>query len=164
MSDDEIRRAILRKLYELFMDHGKAAGFKTVELAHDLDIDVEVIEKQMRALKALGLADRIGQVNFRITEDGIMDIEGRDAPNPSATHVYNSIEVSGGSVGNINQAHIINSPSQFLTELAEAIEKHPDIDPEKKKTWAKTLWEISKHPHLPALIEAVKQLVPGLAP
>jgi len=164
MSDTEIRRAILQKLYDLFMDRGMAVGIKSTELANDLDFTPETVEKQVRALKAYGFVENITMASLRISPDGLKEIEGALKSEIPTTQIHQNIKISGGNIGQINQAHILNNPSCFLNRLAEAIENTPDIDPEQKKTWTKTLWEMSKHPHLPALIEAVKQLVPGLAP
>lgn len=123
------------------------------DLASELNVAQEIVERQMRALKKLGLAKKMAINSIRITDDGFRKI--MNPPEAATDHINNRIEISGGSIGQINQAHTINNPSLFLNQLAEAIENHPDIEPEKKIPWTKALLEMSKHP---LLVEAVKQL------
>jgi len=155
MSDTEIRRAILQKLYDLFMDRGRAVGIKSAELANDLAFTPETVEKQIRALKAYGFVENITMAALRISPDGLKEIEGTLKSEIPTTQIHQNIEISGGNIGQINQAHVINNPSYFLNRLEEAVENTPDIDPEKKSRWKQALWEMSKHP---ALIAAISPL------
>ncbi|MEN6423014.1 MAG: hypothetical protein ABFD76_13815 [Smithella sp.] len=148
MEDIEIRKNILRRLYDLYRESGSAAGLSPEELSGDIGASVDVIKKEIRTLEALGSVRDLTMFAHRITEQGVREIEVRPE-----TQIHNKIEISGGSVGTIYQAHTINSSVQFFEQLLKEIDQLPEVGPEKKKQWKETLWEMSKHPALPSIIE-----------
>jgi len=151
MADDEVRKNILSNLYDVYREKGPNAGLSYDTLTERLGLNKTEVEFHVRYLCDRGYARKMTRFVVAIDKRGIDFIEGPSAFNPPAQFSQQKIEISGGSVGQINQAHIVNNPSLFLTQLADAIEKHPDIDPEKKKSWKEKLLEMANSPVVDAI-------------
>ena len=156
MNDLEIHKEILQKLYDIDRERGPSAGFSAEELSKTIPAAITDIDYNIRDLRDHRYLRNISRFVVCITPEGRDFLKERCNPSVAVEPVQQRIEISGGSVGQINQGHVINNPSLFWNQLAEVIEKNPDIEPEKKKAWCKAIWEISKHP---ALIEAMKTLL-----
>lgn len=157
MTDNEIRKAILKALYD---ENRKRPGWGSLGIDALMNVsgitEKEAIYYHLDYLTDRGFLEGDTWTEKIITARGIDFVEGPSEFNPPQTYLKQSIEISGGHVGQINQAHTIMNPSLFLGQLAEAIENHPDLDNEKKKKWKDTLFEMSKHP---ALIELMRALI-----
>ncbi|HRR42492.1 MAG TPA: hypothetical protein P5244_14760 [Syntrophales bacterium] len=156
MNDLEIRKEILQKLCDIDREHGPGAGFSAEELSKSIPAAIADINFHIRDLCDRRYIRNITRFVVCIRPEGRDYLMELCSPSVAVEPVQQKIEISGGSVGQINQGHVINNPSLFWNQLAEVIEKNPDIEPEKKKEWCKTIWEISKHP---VLTEAVKTLL-----
>ena len=156
MDKKEIRKIILRDLYAAFEEQDGVGYISMGEIAEKSGIDIKAIEKQTDFLEELGYAryEATGGI-IGITPKGINFIEGPSEFNPLTQFTQQSIEIHGGSVGQIIQAHIINNPSLFLNRLVEELDNHPDIPPEKKAAWRKTLSDLSNNP---AAVEIIRGL------
>jgi hypothetical protein len=160
MNDQEISRVILQKLHDLLVNGKASACLKPIELANELGLDIKTVEIAVRALIIEGHAKSLTMAPcVQITPEGVKALKGSHGAHPVDTHFHQTIKVNGNNAGQINVAHTINNPSLFLMELAEAVEKLPDLEPEKKSRWKATLLEISKHPALIAAM--IRLLSPG---
>ena len=91
-----------------------------------------------------------------ITQRGIDFVESPSPFNPPRDFVQQTIEISGGNVGQIVHSQYINA-SIFLDHLNSLIENHPEISPEHKKYWKDFLKEVPKK-ILDKIIEAAIQV------
>lgn len=157
MTDNEMRKAILKALYEERRRWPGVGALSVNELVNICGADKEIVYYNLDYLTDRGFIQSSSLSEKEITVLGIDFFEGPSEFNPPQDYVNQKIEISGGHVGQVNQAHTITNPSLFLSRLVEAIENHPDIDREKKKRWTETLWEMSKHP---ALVELLRILIP----
>ena len=159
MTDNEIRKAILKELYDKFRAESGYGDMDMHEFPQRLEIDENISEFNVYFLEAhkfIEFTGGGGQIG--ITPKGMNFVEGPNEFNPPAQFIRQSVEIHGGQVGQINQAHTINNPSQVLEKLADLIEHSPDVEPEKRKPWTKALRDICKHP---ALIEVMKIFLSG---
>ena len=157
MDKIKIRTLILQDLYAAFEEQDGVGYISMGEIAEKRGIDIKTIEKQTDFLVELGYAryEATGGI-IGIAPKGINFVEGASEFNPLPQFIRQTIEIHGGTVGQINQAHMINDPSSFLNAVADAVDAVQNIDPSKKSSWLKSLFEMSKHP---ALIEAIKKLL-----
>jgi hypothetical protein len=157
MTDNETRKAILKALYE---ENRKRPGWGGIGIDVLKNVsgitDEESIDYHLDYLTDRGFLVGDTATEKIITAKGIDFVEGPSEFNPPQAHLRQSIEISGGNIGQINQAHTLTNPSLFLGRLAEAIENHPDLDRKKRQSWKETLLEMSKHP---ALVELLRSLM-----
>jgi hypothetical protein len=155
MTNDEIRNKILKVLYADYQEFGHDSSISWEDFSAKIPSDQKTVHREFDYLAAKGLIECPCLGHVAILPDGIDKVE-KSPEFSSASAGFQKIEIHGGSIGQINQAHIINNPSQLLNQLADAIQKADSIDPQKKESWVKSLWEMSKHP---VVAEAVKKLL-----
>lgn len=156
MNDIEIRKAILQKLYAVDRATGSCGSHGYDEFAKELGVDKETLLFNFSYLREKNYVKRATTSSCCICTKGIDFIEGASEFNPKQQYLQQTIEVTGGSVGQINQAHTINNPSYLLDRLTEAVEKAQGIEQPRKKSWLKSLREMSKHP---VLLEVIKKVL-----
>lgn len=158
MNDREIRKKILQALYDEDRKDPGAGSLDMHTIPHEFQVDEKFSEFNVYFLEENGfIAFTGGGGVIGITAKGKNFVEGPNEFNPVPQFIQQTIEIHGGQIGQINQGHVINNPSLFLSELADQIERRPDIDPEKKAFWKRALFEMSKHPFL---LEAIRILFP----
>ena len=155
MSDLEARKKILQALYETMRKYGgRPSGYKIDDLADDLGIDKNDARFHVRYLVKRNFVRSVVMGSVEIETAGIDFVEGPSEFNPPAQYNQQVISISGGQVGQVNQAHIINNPSLFLNRLADELERSPDLDPEKKKSWTETLRDLANSPLIEKIVSA----------
>jgi hypothetical protein len=145
MNDIEIRDRILQTLYQAYRKHPGVGRRIMDEFADEFGIDKELIEFNIQYLvdhdfvKYVAMGGLVG-----ITPKGINFAEGPSKYNPTEDYKSQSIEVSGGTIGQIFQVGHDFNTSLFLDRLTAQIESHPEISPEKKSHWKDFLKDIPR--------------------
>lgn len=156
MENHNIRDAILRSLYRGYKKDGFTGRRFFHELAAELGVGMKSIEAVCHYLQERGFVDTQANAVATIEAKGVDYVEGPSPFNAPGNYAQQVIEIKGGNVGQITQAHIIHNPSDLLNQLADLLDTAPGLQPEKKKEWKGSLLEMSRHP---ALIEVWKRLL-----
>jgi hypothetical protein len=159
MTDIEIRKRILVALYDEYREHSVAGRLNMYELAESFGIDKKNIEFNAQYLIDHGFAEYTAMGGFiAITPKGVNFVEGPSEFNPAEEYLQQSIEVSGGEIGQIFQAKEITiKPEALVEDLARIVNDYPDLPPAERRRWLNFL----KHPLLIEMIRRVLDFMKG---
>ena len=152
MKDEEVRHKILEALYQVYRESPRTGSRPKLELGEELGINKQSLDFNVGYLVDSGLIKYLSYGGrLTITADGLRYFERKSEISSPEDHIRQSIQISGGEIGQIFQAKEITiKPEIFVKQMAELAEKHPALSGSEKKSWVGFL----KHP---LLIEIVRQ-------
>jgi hypothetical protein len=158
MTDIEVRKKILQALYEEYKAHGRGGVLRIKDLAERLALDVKLVDFNAQYLIDNGFVRLVGRNSFSIEAQGVNFVEGPSEFNPAEEYIQQSIQISGGEIGQIFQAKEITiKPEVLIEDLTRLVNDYPGLQPEEKKRWLDFL----KHPLLIEMIGRILDMIKG---
>lgn len=155
MNRERIREAVVAALRTAYNETGGEVSARV--LAGNLGVPVGDVCAVIGELEQRNLVrTEVGCEFAALSPLGIAQLVPGD-PAAARGGDVNLIHVCGGIHGGAvslgqSTATVVNQQSTFLHDLAQKVQNCPNIEPEQRQHWAKTLWEMSKHPALVALL------------
>lgn len=163
MMDIQIRNQVLNALYDAYRETPGLGERLINDLVEEFSVDKKVLEFNVEYLADTGFIRHttLGG-GIEIIEKGLKYVEGKSEFNPRPEFERQTIQISGGQVGDVIQAHNITiNPSDFLHQMIQHIQDHPSIDSNQKKGWIKSLLEMANHSVVKDLIHQIFQTLKG---
>lgn len=159
MDRNEIRQAVIDALIDAHETTGDFMDMQPV--ADRLAVPFASVRSVIGELHERGFVQTfVGEAQAKLTAHGIDRLAHRDPAAPKGSEV-NVVTVNGGihgaavSVGRA-MASVTHQQSTLLQSLAQEIEQHTGIPPEQKKSWLRTLLEMSGHPIVGAILDKLR--------
>ena len=156
MTDIEVRKKVLQALYEEYKAYGRGGVLRIKDLAERLALDVKLVDFNVQYLVDNGFVRLVGRNSLSIEAPGVNFVEGPSEFNPPEEYIQQSIQISGGEVGQIFQAKEITiKPEVLVQDLTRIVNDYPDLPAAEKKRWLDFL----KHPLLIEMIRRIFELI-----
>lgn len=157
MDDEKIRAQVLTLLAQKYGAAGQAGFMYTADIAQQLGVDVELLKGVLAAMHDLHLIKGdVGMGSVHMLDAGFRAARPRDVvfpPTADNRQIHFNAPIQSSAIAfDQASASVSNQQVTLLQSLAKAVQDCPEIEPGQRQHWAKTLWEMSKHPALVALL------------
>jgi hypothetical protein len=133
-------------------------------IADKLGISVEQVRSLIRPLLGLDVIKScVGEGYAILTRHGYTQVRqgAPGVPSYGGDQVVINAPIHGSAIAiNRSQAHVSNLSQNFLNNLAQEIDNHPDIPMDNKRRWVPILLDIAKNPLIAPIIDWILKKYP----